>query len=489
MKIYREVIFDKDDNVSYEDSYEYQGEIAQCGSGGGATSTTEVPPYIADIHADWLTQGADAYSLDPGTVGSAEKHSIDISVVEAMNTAMADDNVYDNLSDILFNPFLTEGTHNSEKGRSPSLEGDSPLLYLRNDATTFQALVDGKDPDLFWEEALTKVLNNIGGSGDTRFGNASTIYTELNATLSTVITQAVSKAVTLHKQLSSNSLTDIDRVLSAASINMADLLTDAYPKALDAAATAIASTTISNAITAYDTGQIPVHLRAIGRFAGGMADINAVQSSAFVIGLALLEQNHQNDVNKYAADLKLQIYTDVYKEYLQHLVTLSLKYTDGYMTMVNGYLDSFKVSFLGYMDTWGARYGQARKTKDAAILQGIEIQSKSDEKEIQFAAIKTELNNNVNTMWMVAGKEFMDTLAQSKETSAKWDLEVFQYGANLLASQTGASSVTKPAKISQGQSALAGAFGAAAITSQVTKDPVTLAGAAIVGGIAGYLFN
>lgn len=61
MKIYTKVVMDWDGNVLEEDSYEYEGPVAQCGGGGGDTESTTntvaepwkgVQPYLSNLYGD-----------------------------------------------------------------------------------------------------------------------------------------------------------------------------------------------------------------------------------------------------------------------------------------------------------------------------------------------------------------------------------------------------------------------------------------------------
>lgn len=60
MKIYRKLVVDIESGETlYEDSYEYEGPIARCGSGGGGggdqTNTVRYAPYIESKHQSFLT--------------------------------------------------------------------------------------------------------------------------------------------------------------------------------------------------------------------------------------------------------------------------------------------------------------------------------------------------------------------------------------------------------------------------------------------------
>ena len=49
MKVYNEIVFDVDGNVTYEDSYEYSGDTMLCQGGGKVVTFMELQEYIQDI--------------------------------------------------------------------------------------------------------------------------------------------------------------------------------------------------------------------------------------------------------------------------------------------------------------------------------------------------------------------------------------------------------------------------------------------------------
>jgi len=84
-----------------------------------------------------------------------------------------------------------------------------------------------------------------------------------------------------------------------------------YETFLAAAASAVDAslepdTYIDEATVAYESAQLPPYFRSINRFTGPMSDLNAVHTSAFVIGMAIMEQSFQNNVDGFAAQLKVQ---------------------------------------------------------------------------------------------------------------------------------------------------------------------------------------
>lgn len=121
------------------------------------------------------------------------------------------------------------------------------------------------------------------------------------------------------------------------------------------------------------------------RFRRGMQDINAVQSSAFVIGEAVIEGFRDREVAKHSSILRLDVnarkLTAV--EQMMQMMARRIAWNEGYSKTL-----------------------------------------------IEASRIK-----------LVAKKEESDRNLLIDVTDAKWDLEVFQYGANLLASIGGGTAI------------------------------------------------
>jgi hypothetical protein len=90
-----------------------------------------------------------------------------------------------------------------------------------------------------------------------------------------------------------------------------DIAANAIANSIALATSIIAGSAISDQVTAYENKVVPRFLRSVNRFASGLADIGAVNSSAFIIGMALLESEVNADVNKYNADLSGQVFNAV----------------------------------------------------------------------------------------------------------------------------------------------------------------------------------
>jgi len=176
---------------------------------------------------------------------------------------------------------------------------------------------------------------------------------------------------------------------------------------------------IDNAVDEYslDLGD-RLTVEVLPRFEAGMRDINAVVSSAFAIGRGIIEDGQTRQVAKYSADLHAKAFGD-----------------------------------------------------DALRLIGLKL---------EFQKSLTHATVEANRIKIVAKKEESDMNLDIDESAATWDLNVFQHGANLLASIGGGTFVPNEKKKSALSSALGGGLSGAAAGFMIGGP----AGAA-VGGVLG----
>ena len=171
--------------------------------------------------------------------------------------------------------------------------------------------------------------------------------------------------------------------------------------------------------------------RVLPRFRRGMQDINAVVSSAFPIGEAIIEAFQARDVAKYAASLR------------SALGDKHLQATEQMMNMM--------ARRIGWEESYVRLLIESKRIK------------------------------------IVAKKEQTDQDATIDEADAKWDLEVFQYGGNLMASIGGGTAIPNMAKKNVGASVLGGAVTGAAAGAYVGSvvPGIGTAFGAVVGGVLG----
>ena len=164
-------------------------------------------------------------------------------------------------------------------------------------------------------------------------------------------------------------------------------------------------------------------VEVLPRFEAGMRDINAVTSAAFAIGRAVIEEGQTREVSKFSAGLHLKAFGDD----ALRLIALKLEYQ----------------KFLSSMDI------------------------------------------EVNRMKIVAKKEESDTNLKISESDALWDLELFQYGSNVLASIGGGVANSKVKGPSTASSVIGGALSGVAAGAMVGSSMGNPLIGAIAGGVLG----
>lgn len=164
--------------------------------------------------------------------------------------------------------------------------------------------------------------------------------------------------------------------------------------AIDTAESIVDSAPIAKAVAAYRRRALTEHLRTVNRFAGGMADINAVNSSAFIIGMALQESSFDDKVMDYQAGIEGKLFADAFPVYIDtfknamaaylrsyeaqqaHMVQIALSSTTTttqlFITSFNQCIETYMRGFVDYI---GLYKDVRRDTMGAGIqLAGIQSQ-------------------------------------------------------------------------------------------------------------------
>lgn len=177
-----------------------------------------------------------------------------------------------------------------------------------------------------------------------------------------------------------------------------------------------------------------VAVRILPRFRRGMQDINAVVSSSFVIGEAIIEAFQARDVAKYATGL----YVDNNNK--------KLNATEQMVQMM--------ARRVGWRESYVRMLVEAKRIK------------------------------------IVAKKEQTERDAEIDEHDAKWDLEVFQYGGNLMAAIGSGTAIPNMAGKNKTASAIGGGMSGAAAGAMMglamgPAAPLSVPMMALAGGLLG----
>ena len=203
-------------------------------------------------------------------------------------------------------------------------------------AGALAAIVENLNAENTWGSAMTAAVAKADLAGVLSLIASSTIRSDSVTAADTEIAAALSAIST-----SLDPETDWVSVISSAvakvddsgvlgSIDMSSLATTARERgetamlsAISAAVNAISESVIASVVSTYVSTADDRRAQSVRRFTGQMADINATHSSAFLWGMAFIENKHLEDTDRFEAELKMSVYDralqqsiDLYKNQL-----------------------------------------------------------------------------------------------------------------------------------------------------------------------------
>jgi len=276
---------------------------------------------------------------------------------------------------------------------------------------------------------------------------------------------------------------DADIAAYIAAVGDLDTVIDAFIGTLDLTMNPVSMPTISvtipsevtEAAITTDTAKLEAQLDSlktarltgavIPRFEAGMRDINAVVSSAFVIGRAVIESDADAEVTRDTASHSSKLRIAVSPTAVQVADTevkksqLNIQAADS--DLKESHLD----------------------------LQNREFVLKAQNARMDAERVLSQLMVEAYRIKIVAKKEQSDSDQDYDVADAKWDLETFQYGANVMASVAGGTAMAGEKKITP-TSVIGGALSGAAAGAMVGLAggpfaPISVTAGAIVGGLLG----
>lgn len=199
--------------------------------------------------------------------------------------------------------------------------------------------------------------------------------------------------------------------------------------------------------------QADIEEKALPIFESGMRDINAVMSSAFIIGEALIFAEKDRNVAKFSADLRLANWSDRNKA----IINSSAALTEEDIKLFGGYLS-------------------LAESVGKFFIQGTE-----------YKRLLTQSLVDVLRMKIVAFKEETDENLRIQDAKFKWYPMLTQYMASMIGSAGGGHAVPAGYSSSTGsniQTALGGVMAGASIGAMFNGETGGMWGSAI-GGILG----
>ena len=395
MKIYKKLVLDSKFEVLEEESFSYYGPIAKL-SGGGGSSSTEYPEYIEEHHKHWIRGEL--------TSGGVTWQEFDYPFEELLEAALGADTPY----------------------TAPGAPYMRPQVYRAYQPGDYIIAGQGEE-----QVSIQKEIGEYDAKVDTLFDGAYD-WANLFDTVKEEIADQTS-------------FPDPD-VLDTLSTAMADALT--------AAAAAIASAPITTLIAEYEAEAKARFKKEVSQWTAGMADVNAVQTSSFIIGLSLQQREFSKSLDKYAAELKLKVFESVVVPAIQ-----------GHMRAV--------VTQQGIKDNY-----VTIATREVIALLQVKLEHYGNVAQLQA---------EINKIAIVAKKEENDFNLMMDVNEAKWDFDLFQYAGNFLAAPAGGVLNPHGGELSTMQSVLGGAATGASIGA-AGGVPGAIIGAG-AGALAGWIGN
>jgi len=266
--------------------------------------------------------------------------------------------------------------------------------------------------------------------------------------------------------------------LGAAAKTSANMHLSGLVTAAVAAADAAVDSSIEDLVDAYEEDIKPAYMRSLNRFTGMMADIGAVQSSAFVQGIATLEASFMRDVNKYSAERRHDTTSRLIESYMNLYRDFVGQYAQNASEQVKSQLSAYQTDYANFLQMYIANESDRNTFRLQAVREMDQLLT------MLVGAKQDSIGRYTDfyTKLIIALKEQADRQAELDGLESRWPIELTMYQGNAIAAIAGtASMIDKPT--SGTASALSGALsGASALAS---TGPYGMAAGAILGGIGG----
>ena len=234
-------------------------------------------------------------------------------------------------------------------------------------------------------------------------------------------------------------------------------------EAVAAALTAIEDVVVRHTVRQFERRADTARRTAINRFAGNMSDINAVQSSAFILGMASIEAQHMQSVDEFDANLSMQIYQGAF----------------------TSAMESFRQDV-------GVRLSNRLQQK---VIHD-QMLDKHTVLMLESVFAKAELENSVTALAyelgrirLVGQKEYEGMTIDLSEKAVTWNMHTFMGAGQFMGALGGGTYLPeKPSSISSALGGFLGGSGVGAMTGAkigAAGGPIGATGGAVIGGLLG----
>lgn len=432
---------------------------------GNLTVGFEFPSY-----EKWLTYQPQA--LQPAKVPATDVRTVDVT----WNLLEFDPSSDFNGSLTAISLVLSEEVMNPN---AVAYDPDEQLAYMQNAVDEQRLLLEDANPQRDWISALS--LANAQKNTEGLFS-----INEVNQKVADISSNAMTEAIEAVTLYGDNATERVDNIIAKASNTATKYLSTLPEIAMEAAAETLKNPALADAVDTFERLARRKHNERIRRFASGMADVNSVMSSAFVMGMAMLERDFIAEIMDYEAKELLLQFRQSYASFLEYHIRFLSQNIEAYRAEATTALETFARLFESNLRT----HFMERQAQQQFVNEGISSMVRNMQAQIDRGQAVANLQTEVSRMSIVAKSEEQKNNLEIDAHEALWDLELWKYGANMLSAQHGGGGMggdaRKPNPIA---SALGGALSGAATGATIATAISTGAAAGPIGAGIGALIG
>lgn len=311
----------------------------------------------------------------------------------------------------------------------------------------------------------------------------------------------------LAKQEIQNTLTiDIDAIITAAENDADSIIQAAVSRALSSSQDALITTAVDNFRTRRETDRAS----SLRSFLSSMAGVNAVHGSSFIMGIALIENEHQRAVADYDSELSRAMYDNAFQGFIQAIsgplreragralegdVAEQQLITNAVGAMASAFnaryslQESITRTYAGLIQSEieaGLRAGALEKeSRDRFVLTGTKDMAQLLMQKVDANRLSAQLQGELNRVKVAGRMDYELSDVDLDKESVMWPLTVLNAGMPVL-SQPLAGAGYIPNKTSKTASSIGGAIQGAGVGASI-GSAVPGIGTAVGAGVGAFV--
>lgn len=402
------------------------------GGSSGASGSITFPGYIEDIHRDWLTDKVTMKTVEEVLRTSQEYNPytpfLGQSTFDDLERSKLRATEYKNAVDDL----QYDSSWSSIVDHAIGKIGHTGLLKSINVPALIQAARQGAgDTGELFRNEISQIAEREDWAGIiSRASSSLNSVTVPSVKIKEAVNEALKDTSTAMARFLEDSVMEADEVddwdaFVQRAIQLVDTdgvlqnvdtseivhaartgAADAVKSAVQAALSSVDGPIIEQAVAAYRQRRSLDRARSVRSFAAGMSDAGATNSSAFMIGMAMIQAQHDLDVANYDKELSLSLYQQAMSAHVEAY----MRQLQAELTAAIGGKESREAFILGSTQSLiGMREG--RLTYQQMVLQ---TKAGLHQMILQSRASAAQLDKSNKDQMLQAGADQMIALRQTQ---------------------------------------------------------------------------